>query len=1335
MFPKLQSLIAICCTFLVSISSFAGTNPFLASADAVVNCSIDGSQLSNFVLCGANDVRTFQVDDPDVQSVDWQVLDASSCGPAVQDCPNLNGGCSWNTVATSGAFTLDSEGEYRVILTYPNSTMELFYAKSSQSTYSDTVLVTKIISVNGGSDGEITIAANGNAPFIYQISSDGGFTYGPFQNSPVFENLSAGDYQIKTRDSSGVCEFISNQVVLTEPEVLVGQSVQTRAISCIEGGEIQASASGGVPPYQYALNGIVFTSNNVFSNLSAGTYSVEVRDANNAGSLTNSITITDNLPITVTTTVQDVTCGGMQDGRIEVDAFGGSGIYQYTLMDAGTGTVITFSSPITGNQIFENLAPGAYVISVQDTGGCISEQQATILELPAIVTTINAVGATSNQSQDGSITVAASGGTGMFQYAISPNLNEFTTSNIFTGLGIGNYTILTQDQNGCVVISDVQLSVTGDLVASLSQTIATCVEGSTVETSVTGGVPPYQYSLNGSPFVASNIFSGLPTGIYNVEVRDSNNATVLTTIQILDIPPITASYIAQDVTCYGLQDGLISVEAVTGGTGTYEYQLGGNPFQNSNVFEGLAPGAYNIRVRDLGGCVLDLAPIVISEAQPLVLEYTTTNSSDDITNDGTITLAATGGAGSYEYSIDGGSTYRTSNVFDNLAPGQYQVSAIDAAVCPVDIGTVVIGIASPLSLSATIQNQISCNSQASVLLTPSGGTPPYEYSSNGSSYRTTNPFITGSSGSTIFTVRDATGATVSSNAVTITAAPESISVNVGSGYDCNGVDLPQVNFQLTRGSGNMEYSIYDGIWQTSTTFLDVPDGNYMARAKNENCEVEIPITVKNVVPVNVRVLEQNEGWVKFQILSGTGPFDYRIDAYSSPRNQIGTETIFEVDGFSPGPHWLVIDGANCSDHVTFDIEGFIPELEIETEVTSNSCFGAQDASISVTGVGGLGEYNYGLVDGDNNIIYPVRPEISNFQGLTPGTYKALVRDTRQGLLVRSDLITITEPEELAVSLDSTDGSHANSNTGAANLRIEGGTAPYEYRLDAGMTYNPLENGSISELAPGDHIVTIRDANGCQIDTIFEIGILPELSTAVEIEYVGCEKNSVTVVVSGGSGQYLFALNSDNLSDAQSSNIFANIPVGTHYVAIFDANGHMLINNFVVGQRTIQMDVNAILTNNETKTTTTVNIEVEGGNAPYTFSKDGISYQETPTFNDLTEGDYTVYVKDALGCMAETTVTVEFANDSEGSSDAAEEADIIIYQNPGRTEMIDVLWDMVEATETTITIYNSKGTLVYGSEFEDGTSQAQVDVTSLSRGIYFVYIKNAEIEEVKKVLIQ
>ena len=1091
MIPNLRYAVIFLLFFINQSPLFAGNNPFLATANKIVSCSSDGSQLSKFTLCGFGDIRSFQLTDNDILTIEWQQLMAGSCGSVDDDCPNTNVSCGWNTLATGTSFTLDSVGEFRVIVTYTDNTSESFYAKSAFSNYSEAITVTKNISINGLADGEITIYPTGNAPFQHAISSDGGFTYGPFQSSSIFTNLGPGTYQIRTQDNSGICEFISSSVVLTEPAPLVANIEITKLVSCNEGGEILVEVSGGVPPYTYSLNG--------------GT---EVND---------------------------------------------------------------------------------------------------------------------------------------------------------------------------------------------------------------------------------NIFSGLTAGIYGVQVFDARGATVLTDDKVLtDYTPILANYIIQGISCFGAQDGQIEVQ-VTGGSGNYVYSLSENGVliyneQTNNSFQNISSGNYEVTVVDSLGCT-HITPIVIEQAEPIVLETFKTDPSSNSANDGSIALNALGGSNGYEFSIDGGVTFVATSFFENLSIGTYETAIRDSNGC-MQFNVVQLE-SSELTLTATVQNHITCGAQAQVLLTPSGGVPPYEYSSNGSLFRTTNPFITDSSGETTFTVRDANGATATSKIVTIDIADDTIRFNAGATFDCDGIDLPIVNVNITRGSGTLQYSIYDGVWQDSPTFLDVPDGNYIVKAKNESCEFALSLTVENVTPVEVRVLEQHEGKVTFQILSGEGPFNYRVNSYSSPRIEIGNNTTFEIDNLSPGPYWIVVDGANCSDHVTFDVEGFIPELKIETQINNVSCFGDQNGSISVVGVGGLGEYNYGLVDGDNNIIYNLRPEITHFDGLAPGTYKALLRDTRQGLLVRSELITIIEPNQLSATITSSQATPFDANMGIATINVQGGTAPYQYRLDASMTFLPVEDGLISELAGGDHLVTVRDANGCSTDVLFNIETLPEINATVNVEYTGCEENKIGVIASGGSGSFMYALNSNDINDAQNSNELFNLPPGNYTITVFDANGMTLSTSFEI-EEFITMDVNANITYNDDKTSANVSLEVTGGNAPYSYSINGDDFQESESFNDLTKEAYTFYVKDALGCIEESSIELLFQEDSESDK---KENEIVVFQNSGRTEVFDVLWESSEEFQTKIIIYNTKGNVVFTSEYEQGMSETKINVGNLSRGIYFIHIKNDKLEKVKKVLIQ
>ncbi len=122
-----------------------------------------------------------------------------------------------------------------------------------------------------------------------------------------------------------------------------------------------------------------------------------------------------------------------------------------------------------------------------------------------------------------------------------------------------------------------------------------------------------------------------------------------------------------DVTCFGSSDGTITISAPAGGHGTYEYSInGGGSWQASGTFTALGPGTHNVQIRDAAytGCYIVLNP-ALAITQPAVLQanVASTNVTCNGAADGIINItAASGGYGTYEYTIDGGSNWAGSRI-------------------------------------------------------------------------------------------------------------------------------------------------------------------------------------------------------------------------------------------------------------------------------------------------------------------------------------------------------------------------------------------------------------------------------------------------------------------------------------------------------------------------------------------------------------------------------------------------------------------------------------------------------------------------------------------------
>lgn len=147
----------------------------------------------------------------------------------------------------------------------------------------------------------------------------------------------------------------------------------------------------------------------------------------------------NSVTIDISTTEENPSSCTAADGSIEVVVSGGSAPYEYAVDGGAFGS---------GNA-FANLGAGTYEIAVKDAKGCMASKE-VILQAPASTLAITLGKAESGcKTSSGSITVTATGGNGPYQYKMGNGL--FESSNVFSGLAAGNYTITVKDADGCTV--------------------------------------------------------------------------------------------------------------------------------------------------------------------------------------------------------------------------------------------------------------------------------------------------------------------------------------------------------------------------------------------------------------------------------------------------------------------------------------------------------------------------------------------------------------------------------------------------------------------------------------------------------------------------------------------------------------------------------------------------------------------------------------------------------------------------------------------------------------------------------------------------------------------
>ena len=226
-------------------------------------------------------------------------------------------------------------------------------------------------------------------------------------------------------------------------------------------------------------------------------------------------------------------------------------------------------------------------------------------------------------------------------------------------------------------------------------------------------------------FQSSGVFGNLAAGNYTVTVRDAGLITADILIAITEPVSATGGSITSltDIVCAGTSTGAVTV-AGSGGTSPYQFRIGTGAYQASGTFASLAAGSHIITVQDANLCTFNIPVVITEPVVALAISPIITNVSCAGSSNGQITVSGTGGAGTYNYSINGGA-YQSSGTFSNLDIASYTVSVRDANLCT---ATTSITITEPEQLLVSgAHTDASCPEvpDGAIILSITGGTQPY----------------------------------------------------------------------------------------------------------------------------------------------------------------------------------------------------------------------------------------------------------------------------------------------------------------------------------------------------------------------------------------------------------------------------------------------------------------------------------------------------------------------------------------------------------------------------------------------------------------------------------
>ncbi|WP_299682324.1 T9SS type B sorting domain-containing protein, partial [uncultured Tenacibaculum sp.] len=448
--------------------------------------------------------------------------------------------------------------------------------------------------------------------------------------------------------------------------------------------------------------------------------------------------------LNATLTTTPINCATNDSGEVTINAVGGWNGYEYQLVNTTTSTTV---QAFGTNNIIGGLTAGTYEVTVRDANGCPFVDTFTLTD-PTIIDFVPQVTTQIECEGDETAVVTVTGVTGGAQvvtpvYSYSLEFPDGTStaiqsSNVFSGLGAGTYQVTVYDEFNCRNTLSVIVNEPTEVVATAIVTgnITCTVPNATVEVSGVGGTGTYEYSIDGTTFVASNVFT-VPAGDYNFYVRDNNDCiSAPFVVSIPALEPLVATLDASlgFITCNGNADAVLSATTV-GGLGSNMYELidvdtstsVAGP-QADNIFRNIGPGRYLIRVTSLD-CTADTGEVRINDPDVLVTTPTVVNVSCNGSTDGSITLNTIGGTGAYVYEINTApGRFQSENVFNNLAAGMYRITVLDENGCPNILDVEVLEPAvldAEIDLTTVVQQPCVTDPAPSFTVNIMGGTPPY----------------------------------------------------------------------------------------------------------------------------------------------------------------------------------------------------------------------------------------------------------------------------------------------------------------------------------------------------------------------------------------------------------------------------------------------------------------------------------------------------------------------------------------------------------------------------------------------------------------------------------
>jgi len=475
--------------------------------------------------------------------------------------------------------------------------------------------------------------------------------------------------------------------------------------------------------------------------------------------------------------------------------------------------------------------------------------------------------------------------------------------------------------------------------------------------------------------------------------------------------------------------------------------------------------------------------VVVTINPPIVVDATVKNITCLGANNGSIQTTITGGIPSsfgnpYTISWTGpGGFTSTAASISGLLSGTYTLSVNDAVGCPIS-KTYTIVEPTAIVITTNTKKDINCfgANNGEIGITVSGGTVPYNYTwtKNTVFYSNDEDLKNLVPGVYEVTVTDVNNCAPKTSQFTI-IEPTSLEVSLLSQTNivCFGDATGAISVNATGGTPFKKASVagYKYMWlgsngytSTSKNLINILEGTYnLVVTDSLGCSKSLAVTITQPTEIKLDVTTTpitcygaNNATINLTISGGIAPY---IIQWSN-NSEIGT---FQSDLPAGNYTITVTDNVGCHKTHTVTIAE-APIYNITPIVSNVTCHGAHNGMINLNFIGGKVPISVVWSDGPSTAI--VRTNLG------PGSYSVAISDGTPCYINRS--FTILEPQQLVLSANLTNATDCNGvNSGAIDLLVAGGTAPYTYAWS-----NGAKTEDINTVPAGTYTVTVTDANGC-----------------------------------------------------------------------------------------------------------------------------------------------------------------------------------------------------------------------------------------------------------------